>query len=99
MFALFVTNSPSSTLIGRGVFFLGVKRPEREVDDSHLSSAKVEHEWSYDTLFIFMPPWHGYGKLYVILCLSYVNRNLIFLSWNCCSFIQWGTLVLPLKFM
>jgi len=67
MFVLVVTNSSSSSLIGRGVFSSGVRRPEREVNDSNLSSAQVEHEWSYGTVFIFMPPWLGYEKLYVIL--------------------------------
>ena len=48
MFLLFVSNFPASSLIGSGVFFPGVKRPGREVDDSPLSSAEVKHEWKYN---------------------------------------------------
>jgi hypothetical protein len=33
--------------MGKGVLFLGVKRPGREADCSPLSSAEVKNVWSY----------------------------------------------------
>jgi hypothetical protein len=48
MFVLFVTNFPASYLIGSGVFSPRVKRPEHEIDDLTLSSAKDKPERSYN---------------------------------------------------
>jgi hypothetical protein len=38
---------PASYPVGTGGSFPGVKRPVREADHSHPSSAKVENVWSY----------------------------------------------------
>jgi hypothetical protein len=42
----------------RGVLSLGVKRPEREADHSHPSSAEVKNEWSYTST----PPIRLHGE-------------------------------------
>jgi hypothetical protein len=43
---------PVYYLVGTGVISPGMKRPVREVDHTHASSAEVKSEWSY------VPPFH-----------------------------------------
>jgi hypothetical protein len=38
---------PASYPMGKGALSLGVKRPVRDVDHSHSSSAEVKNAWSY----------------------------------------------------
>jgi hypothetical protein len=47
---------PASYPKGTGDFFLGIKRPRREDDNSPLSSAEVKNAWNYTSTpqYIFM---------------------------------------------
>jgi hypothetical protein len=49
-----------------GSLFAGVKQPERESDNSLLSSAEFKKAWSY-TSTANITPWQERGKLYIYL--------------------------------
>jgi len=54
---------PSLLSNGYGDSFLGVKRPEHEVDHSHLSDVEVKNAWSYTST---PPCLHGMVQIYVL---------------------------------
>jgi len=62
---------PATFSIGTVVPFPGVKRPARDVDNSHPSSTEVKNEWSYASTSLIR--LHGLGRDNFDFCVSKIS--------------------------